>query len=57
MGLLSEKITEKIQEQIYVITAKLGSVPYKVIDFGEGVQVNWIVKDMSYMWRSDDHGV
>tara|TARA_B100000214_G_scaffold271253_1_gene201576 strand:- start:293 stop:532 length:240 start_codon:yes stop_codon:yes gene_type:complete len=56
MSLLSENITERIQEQIYIITAKLGSVPSKIINFGQGVQVNWVVNGNSYMWRSDNHG-
>ena len=56
MSFLNDKITERIQEQIYIITAKLGSVPTKVFNFGEGVQVNWLVNNNSYMWRSDNHG-
>ena len=57
MSLLPSNITEKIQEQIYIITVKLGSVPWDVINYGEGVQVNWIVNGKSYMWRSENHGV
>ena len=50
MSFLNDRITERIQEQIYIITAKLGSVPSKVINFGEGVQANWQVNDNSNMW-------
>ena len=57
MSLLNDNITERIQEQIYIITVKLGCVPWNVINHGEGVQVNWVVNGNSYMWRSDNHGV
>ena len=56
MSLLNNNITEDIQKQIYIITAKLGIIPSKVINFGEGVQVNWVDDNNSYMWRSDNHG-
>tara|TARA_Y100001972_G_C7483234_1_gene245422 strand:- start:226 stop:534 length:309 start_codon:yes stop_codon:yes gene_type:complete len=57
MSLLNDNITEEIQKKIYVITAKLGVVPSNVKDYGDkDVQVNWIVDDKSYMWRSLNHG-
>ena len=56
MSLLNDNITEEIQKQIYVITAKLGSVPCSVRDCGGGVQVNWVVNGISYVWRSEDFG-
>ena len=53
MSLLNDNITEETQKQIYIITAKLGSVPCSVRDYGDSeVQVNWVVNGMSYMWRS-----
>ena len=58
MSLLNDNITEEIQRQIYIITAKLGSVPSNIRDYGDSeVQVNWVVNGNSYMWRSDNHGV
>ena len=53
MSLLNENITEEIQKQIYVITAKLGAPPVRVVMWGVHLQVNWIANDKSYMWRSD----
>ena len=57
MSLLNDNITEEIQRQIYIITAKLGSVPSNIRDYGDSeVQINWVVNGMSYMWRSEDGG-
>ena len=57
MSLLNDNITEEIQKQIYIITAKLGSVPSSIRDYGDNeVQVNWVVNGRSYMWRSEDCG-
>lgn len=55
MSLLNDNITEEIQKQIYIITAKLGSVPSNIRDYGDNeVQVNWVVNNISYMWRSKE---
>ena len=57
MSLLNDNITEEIQKKIYVITAKLGVVPFRVITYCDSdVQVNWRVDGKSYMWRSLNHG-
>tara|TARA_B100000212_G_scaffold322229_1_gene281424 strand:- start:83 stop:325 length:243 start_codon:yes stop_codon:yes gene_type:complete len=57
MSLLNDNITEEIQKKIYFITAKLGVIPSNVKDYGDkDVQVNWIVDDKSYMWRSLNNG-
>jgi len=54
MSLLNNNITEDIQSVIYDITAKLGVSPHRVVDFYDGVQVNWKVKEnISAMWRSN----
>ena len=53
MSLLNNNVTEDIQSVIYDITAKLGVSPHQVVDFYDGVQVNWKVKEnISAMWRS-----
>ena len=57
MSLLNVNITEEIQAKIYVITAKLGVIPFRVITYCDSdVQVNWRVDGKSYMWRSLDCG-
>jgi len=57
MSLLNDNITEEIQKQIYIITAKLGTVPSNIRRYGDHeVQVNWVVNGNSYMWRSKDGG-
>ena len=43
-------ITEEMQKKIYVITAKLGVIPFRVITYCDSdVQVNWRVDGKSYM--------
>ena len=55
--LLNDNITEEIQKQIYIITAKLGTPPSRIIGYSEyDVQVNWYSNGRSYMWRSMAHG-
>tara|TARA_Y100000592_G_C5453108_1_gene309797 strand:- start:1079 stop:1318 length:240 start_codon:yes stop_codon:yes gene_type:complete len=47
-------ITEDIQQQIYIITAKLGVPPTKVTEYLNLIQVNWLDKNNnSVMWRSN----
>ena len=53
MGFLNSLITEDIQKEIYIITAKLGVPPTKVSEYINNIQVNWIDKNNnSVMWRS-----
>ena len=53
MGFLNSLITEDIQKEIYIITAKLGVPPAKVLEHCDNIQVNWIDKNNnSVMWRS-----
>ena len=54
MSLLNDLITEDIQRQIYIITAKLGVPPSKVEERLNHIKVNWIDKNNdSVMWISN----
>ena len=54
MSFLNDLITEDIQQQIYIITAKLGVPPIKVSEDLNHIQVNWLDKNNdSVMWRSN----
>ena len=54
MSLLNDLITEDIQSQIYIITAKLGVPPAKVEERLNHIKVNWIDKNNdSVMWISN----
>ena len=57
MTFLNPNITEEDQIKIYEVTATIGSSPYRIIDFNDGinlgVQVNWKYKNsLDFMWRS-----
>ena len=48
-----QNLTDKMMQQIYLITAKLAVPPSKIQDLSIGIQVNWVKGNASFMWRDD----
>lgn len=48
-------INDKLQETVYLVTAKIGEKPVVIRDYlDSSIKVDWIKKGVVYTWKSND---